>query len=271
MPQWHFDRTTHGHSATRNQDPQTCWERSISELNEPSKVELTLGLGAVKWGAMHSRKTLSRSVPLAALIVGGLLGSVGVAQPRSSRSTDWSLDVQFHDPQRIRIRLPGDRESTTFWYMLYQVTNNTGRDRNFYPSFRLVTDSLEVVEAGNSISPIVYDYIVGRHRREYPFLAPPAKVTGLLLQGEPNARASVAVFRDFDPQANAFTIYASGLSGTIRRITNPAFKGKVPESESNPRAFVQRMTLAIYYELPGDAITREFAAPIRRRREWVMR
>jgi hypothetical protein len=76
-----------------------------------------------------------------------------------------------------------------------------------------------------------------------------SKVTGLLLQGEENARASAMVFGTFDPGAAGFTIFAGGLSGEIERLRNPAFDKTQPESEVNPRSFLLRRTLAITYNL----------------------
>lgn len=200
-----------------------------------------------------------------------LVGPVSAARGAPSHGASWRLEVTFHDPQRLSVRLPGDEHETTFWYMLYEVTNNTMRDIEFYPSFQLVTDTLRVVQAGDHINPSVYDVIAARHKREFPFLAPPAKVTGPLLQGRENARASVAVFRMFDKEASAFTIYGSGFSGEIERLANPAFNTDEKESEKNPRFFVLRRTLAVVYDLPGDPETRWRAQPMRRTRQWVMR
>lgn len=182
----------------------------------------------------------------------------------------WRLDVKFHDPQRITLRLPGDTHDTTFWYMLYEATNATGRDVEFFPSFRLVTDTLHVVTAGDDISPSVYDAIVARHKQEFPFLAPPTKITGLLLQGRENARASAAVFRMFDKEASAFTVYGAGFSGDVDRVPNPSFDTTQQESKANPRFFLLRGTLAVVYDLPGDVDTRQRAKPIRRTRKWLL-
>ena len=194
-----------------------------------------------------------------------LWGAVSATPP------GWRLDVKFHDPQRITFRLPGDTHETTFWYLLYEVNNSTGRDVEFFPSFRLVTDTLQVVTAGDDISPSVYDAIAARHKREFPFFAPPTKVTGQLLQGRENARASAAVFRMFDKEASAFTVYGAGFSGDMDRVPNPSFDTTKEESEANPRFFMLRGTLALVYDLPGDAETRQRAKPIRRTRKWVMR
>lgn len=195
------------------------------------------------------------------------------AQARTDipRTPSSQLDFQFHDPQRITLQLPGDPSPTTYWYLLYTVTNNTGKDVQFFPSFRLVTNTLEVVEGGSGIHPRVYDAIAARHHDEYPFFETPARATRLLLQGEENARTSAAVFRTFDPEASSFTIFVSGLSDKVKRVANPGFDPKKDESDDNPRAFYLRRTLAIAYNLPGDAQTRSQAAPVRRKREWVMR
>lgn len=224
---------------------------------------------------MSGRCSITNCLAAGAALFLSLAGSV-TAQTRmpAQRSfvpSHWQLDLEFFDPQRITLRLPGESAPTTYWYLLYRVTNNTGQDVQYYPTFRLVTDTLEVVEGGNQISPTVYDAIYERHRREFPFFAPPWKVTGPLLQGRENARVSAAVFRTFDAEASSFTIFISGLSGRIERISNPGFDPGAEESEDNPRFFILRRTLAIYYDLPGDPVTRATSTPIRRTRDWVMR
>jgi len=195
----------------------------------------------------------------------GVSGALQAAPEAGWVSRSWTLDFEFYDPQRITVN------GTTYWYVLYQVTNRTGKDVDFFPSFRLVTDTLQVVEGGTDVNPLVYDTIAARHHREFPFFAPPAKITGLLLQGEENARASAMVFGTFDPSAAGFTIFAGGLSGEVTRLRNPAFDQTQPESDANPRSFLLRRTLAITYGLPGDTLSRSLATPIRRSREWVMR
>jgi hypothetical protein len=190
---------------------------------------------------------------------------------RKSPNNNWQLDVTFQDPQRLTLDAPGETGPFSVWYLLYEVTNRTRADREFFPSFRLVTDTLEVIEGGANVNPVVYDLIAQRHRDEYPFLAPPTAVTGLLLQGEANARASVAVFRDFDPKAHRFTIFGGGFSGIVERVPNPAFRLSESESDANARYFMVRRTLAVTYDLPGDPGTRHLAVPVRRSREWVMR
>jgi len=200
-----------------------------------------------------------------------LLGSWAWAAPKTGLTGgSWELDVEFADPQRITVPL-ADGTEETYWYVIYRVINRTGRDVAFFPSFRIVTSTLRVVNAGEGVHPSVYDRIAALHRQQFSFFAPPGKVTGLLLQGQENARESAAVFKTFDPEASSFTLYMTGFAGNIERVANPAFDVQKPESDDNPRSFLFRRTLAIMYDLPGDPQTRASAKPIRRDREWVMR
>ncbi|MCO6436088.1 MAG: hypothetical protein J5J06_03280 [Phycisphaerae bacterium] len=201
------------------------------------------------------------------LISGGLR-----AAPQADLiSPSWQLDFTFADPQRITVTLPGQDEPVTYWYMLFKVTNNTGQDVDFFPSFDLVTDTLDVVHGGENVPPGVYEMIAARHRKEYPFFAPPYEITGKLLQGAENARSSAAVFRDFDPEANAFTIYVAGLSGEIARVNAPAVASASKSDMADKGPHVLRRTLALAYDLPGDVRTREQTRAVRRTRDWVMR
>ncbi len=205
-------------------------------------------------------------------LVWGLAATVAWAAPEATVApATWELDFTFHDPQRISMQLPGNDHPTTFWYMLYEVTNNTGREVELYPSFRLMTDTVQIVEGGENISPTVYDAIQTKHEKEYPFFISPWKLTGPVLQGQENSRASAVVFRMFDKEASRFTIFVAGLSGDVVRVLNPSAGPDKPPTAENPPYFILRRTLAIHYDLPGDPRTRVLANPIRREREWVMR
>jgi len=181
------------------------------------------------------------------------------------------LTFRYHEPQRVSVFLPGRSKPVVYWYMLYKVENATGREVDFYPEFELVTDTLKVVRSEQRVSPQAYRAI--EQRCGNPLLIPPEKVTGTLLQGKDRARHSVAIFRDFDPKAKAFTIYVSGLSTKQETLRNPSFDPSQPESEAGGRYFILRKTLAIPYRLPGSEATRSTAVPERVRggQNWIMR
>jgi hypothetical protein len=204
------------------------------------------------------------------LVLAGFGGPADAVSPRAGLiSPSWELDIEFADPQRITVNTPTGPK--TYWYVLYRVINRTGKDVQFFPSARIVTNTLKVVDAGNGVHPDVYDAIGARHRLDFPFFAPPTRVTGLLLQGAANARESVAVFQPFDPEASGFKVYIHGLAGEKVRVNNTAFDPTREESEDNPRSFLAQRTLEISYDLPGDRNTRASATPVRRDRQWVMR
>ena len=62
----------------------------------------------------------------------------------------------------MSVFLPGESEPVIYWYMLYTVVNESGQDVEFYPTFDLVTDTLQVVVAGEDIHPAVVDAIKAR-------------------------------------------------------------------------------------------------------------
>jgi hypothetical protein len=202
-------------------------------------------------------------------LAGGNSPTLEAAPQAGLISPSWELDIEFFDPQRITVSTPTGTQ--TYWYVLYRVINRTGKDVRFFPSARIVTNTLRVVDAGNGVHPSAYDAIAARHRNDFPFFAPPTRVTGLLLQGPANARESAAVFQPFDPEASSFKVYLGGVAGEKQRVNNTAFDPTKPESEDNPRFFLAQRTLEISYDLPGDANTRAVAKPVRRDRQWVMR
>jgi hypothetical protein len=207
---------------------------------------------------------------LAWITLSMLIAVAAWAAPEPSKAPRaWELDVEFHDLQRITVTVDG--KPTSYWYLLYTVTNNAAEDVEFFPSFDLVTNELQVVPANDGIHPSVYDAIEARYRKTYPFFRNPMKVNGKLLQGADNARTSAAVFREFSAEANRLTIYGGGFSGEIVRMPNPTFDPNKPENDQNQRFFVLRKTLAIQYDVPGDPQTRLTSSATRRGMEWIMR
>lgn len=211
-------------------------------------------------------------VAILTLTAAALVGGYAWAAPTPSVAPkSWELEFDYHDPQRIVLTLPGDDHPTTFWYVLYTVTNKSGDEVDFYPTFDLVTDQMRSIEGGFDISPAVYDAVRERHRTAFPFSVDPMKIYGRLLQGEDNQRTSLIAFPRLDSEVNSFTIYVAGLSGEIERVRNLRFDRERPESGDNPRFFFLRKTLAVHYDIPGDARTTSEVTPVRTGQEWVMR
>jgi hypothetical protein len=137
----------------------------------------------------------------------------------SETSGQWQLDASFEDIHAIRVQLAGDAAPKTFWYMRYTVANNTGQDRVFVPEFILYTDSGEVLRSGHRTPSAVFQAIKALYND--PLLQDVSGMTGKLLQGQDNAKSGVAIWQDFDPQAGAFDVFVSGLSGEMAEVALP--------------------------------------------------
>lgn len=221
---------------------------------------------------------------------GLFLPPTGRAEPKPSPSpVEWELKFTFQDPQRIEVKLPGERHPKTYWYVLYHIVNNTSEDRDFVPVIERVAEidselpadqveknpaqapAIQTAHQLVGLDPVVFRAIKARHARTHPFLVAPVEAITRVKQGKDNALDSVAVFEDLDRRVARFTVFVGGLSGERTRQPNPAFDAKKPVDEKNPRWFVLQKTLAIPYTLPGDPNTRGNAVPALGRLHYVMR
>ncbi len=209
---------------------------------------------------------------------------VAIGPQPSPSPISWELEFKFLDPHRIEVQLPGSNRPETYWYMVYTVTNPGPRAHRFFPIFQFVTDDLKVHTTEIGISALVFDAIKERHKLTHKYLVHPTKAIGALLTGDDNARESVAVWRDIDPNVNSFTIYVAGLSGETRLVANRQYDPTRPETITekgpdgqsrdvavNPKNFTLRKTLKIQYNLPGSPKARPGVDPERGETTWVMR
>ena len=207
-----------------------------------------------------------------ALGLGFVPAVAGHAAPQPSVvPRKWELNFRFTDPQRIAVEVPGRAEPVVYWYMLYTVENRTGEAQDFYPTFEIVTDTLQVVESDVGVSPEAFRAV--QRRWNDPLLLEPSRINGRLLVGEDRAKRGVAIWPDFDPRAREFTVYVRGLSGETTWVKNPAFDETQPPGPKNQRFMVLHKTLSIRYRLPGGIGARAGAVPERLGDEpkWVMR
>ncbi len=132
----------------------------------------------------------------------------------------WELTFTHDKPQAIEVKLPGQDEPQTFWYLRYRIANNTGDDQFFIPEFAIYTDTGELVPAGKGVPQGVFEKIQKVYND--PLLKDPASMKGKVLQGDDNAKRGVAIWRNFDPKAGGFDLFVSGLSGESQTIKLPA-------------------------------------------------
>ncbi len=216
----------------------------------------------------------------AVVAIGLAAGLVSVARsgppPKPSDiQISWQLEFNYETPRMISLKLPGEQERHTYWYVLYKVTNHTGEDRVFAPDFVLYTDTGQILRAGEGVPAAVFTEIQKLHNN--PLLVSMAAAAGPLLQGEDNAKDSVAIWRDFDPAARGFDIFVGGLSGEEEKVKLPApiqtvvrdDRGELVEVTETEMVLIR--TLMLQYKLPGEAESRRQITPELAKQQWVMR
>jgi hypothetical protein len=198
-----------------------------------------------------------------------VLAALCVAAPEPAilqRPGHWTVEVKFEHPQQIVIPWAGNAQSR-FWYMILSVTNRTGRDVEFYPHCDLMTDTFQIVPAGQGVPPAVFQQIQKRHGSVYPFLEPLEKVDTRILRGEDHAKDIVIMWRDFDPRASNFKVFLGGLSNETAAVQHPV---DVDEA-GNPVQVFLRKTLELSYVLHGDPTIRQAVQTVYSGQNWVMR
>ncbi len=198
-----------------------------------------------------------------------LYGTMVIAAPEPALVPPpgtWQLDLELHgEPQQISITMPGDSQPRRFWYLLYTITNKTGQDVDLIPQFDLYTDTFQIRQAGVKVRRPVFEAIRDRYANSIPLLEPQSMVTGRILQNGDNARDSVAIFEDFDPNATSVKIFIAGLSNETVTIKSPLV------SQDNSKEFLLRKTLMLEYQVPGDRYNLDKRVMLYRNREWIMR
>ncbi len=221
---------------------------------------------------------MKRLVLLIVAVAAGLAGMAAAGdfpQPSAVPIT-WELEFQALDVIKpIRVTLPGENHPTTFWYLRYRITNNTGEDRQFIPSFDLCTNTGHLFTDRTLVPKAVYDAIKALYNQ--PLLQDVAGMTGKLLQGDDNAKEGVAIWPDFDHEAGFATVYVGHLSGEEQVIKLPAPiemtsigpDGKPTTRVSDEVAVYKQLELT--YAVPGEAAGRFITPAQLVKKRWVMR
>ncbi|MBN1509344.1 MAG: hypothetical protein JW955_21035 [Sedimentisphaerales bacterium] len=210
------------------------------------------------------RKRLFYGTILTAILVG-----LCMAAPKPAilqKPGQWTMEVRFEHPQQIVVPWGAGGQSR-FWYMILTVTNRSGRDVEFYPKCDLMTDTFQVLPAGQHVPPVVFQQIRQRHGSVYQFLEPLERVENRILQGEDNAKEIVIAWQDFDPQAASFKVFVSGLSNETAVVRHPV----AVNDAGRPVQVFLRKTLELNYSLQGDPTIRPSVQTVYASQSWIMR
>jgi hypothetical protein len=210
------------------------------------------------------RKRLYYGTILTAVLVG-----LSMAAPKPAilqRPGQWTAEVKFEHPQQI-VMPWGTNGESRFWYTIMTVTNRTSRDVEFYPKCDLMTDTFQVLPAGQGVPPVVIQQIQQLYQATYPFLEPVDKVENRILQGEDNAKEIIIAWKDFDPQATSFKVFVGGLSNETTIVPHPV----AVDQSGQPMQVFLRKTLQLNYSLQGDPTIRAAVETVYTSQSWIMR
>ena len=180
---------------------------------------------------------------------------------------EWTLNVNFEHPQQIAFRTAGEMTTKRFWYTIITLTNQSGRDVNFYPKCELMTDTYQIIPAGKGIPNTVFEKIKKRHESKYPFLELLERVESKILEGEDNTKDIAIIWPDFDDRAKEIKIFTAGLSNETAVINHPIIK----DENGKPAKVFLRKTLELSYSIGGDPALRSGAKLTYKNKRWIMR
>lgn len=158
----------------------------------------------------------------------------------------WELSFKHGAPRRIIVDVPGTSTPAAYWYITYTVTNNTGAERMFYPSFELVTADGKRHRGNFAIRQEVFDAI--KRRENNRLLETNEKISGQLRQGEDQAKDGVAIWKEPTSSMRNFSIFVGGLSGEHVMLKDDDDK---PINDSDGQPVILRKTLELDYQLRG--------------------
>jgi hypothetical protein len=181
------------------------------------------------------------SVLAAVLFATALLSTVVRADDRF-----WTLDFKHTGLHYVSV------DGTVVAYTTYEVTNNTGAERKFFPIFRVETDTRQITYA--MASPQALEAI---RLKQGVQLLDINQMCGSIKVGE--TKRGVAIFHKLDPVADHVHLYISGLTDAFRY-----------QDDKNRQGF-QRRVWYVHWFRPGDGANRPEDRTDTRDDSWIWR
>lgn len=150
-----------------------------------------------------------------------------------------------------------------YFYLTYAVTNNSGQDLLFAPTFELATDTGNVYRSNREVPLAVVRQILDN--LENPFLLDEISMTDTLLQGKENMKEGLVVWPAIEPKLEYVTVYAAGFSGETATI-------EIPKAGSREMVrYVLRKTGELVHWIGGEVNANTDDPLPRTRKRWIMR
>lgn len=190
-----------------------------------------------------SRRASLWSAPRTAVAALGvfIIACTAMAYPRPA-AVPYRWELHF-EPGPLRLYVD-DLENAAYWYFTYTVTNRTGRDQTWAPTFVLFTDAGEILHSGEHVPQRVTREIMdmlGNQLAQNQY-----EIIGEILQGREHAKDGIVVWPARQLNITELSLFVSGTSGETARVKNP-----VTDEES-----LLRKTLQRDYLIPGSPLAR---------------
>ena len=200
----------------------------------------------------------------------GLLTALGLGWPRPSAVPEkgrWTLDVTYEHPVQITVKTSAG-QTCRYWYMIISMTNqNFDEGVLFYPKCELVTDTFQVLSAGQGEVKGLFELVKAKHQGQYPYLESLDFEDHQIRRGKDNSRDFVIFWPDFDTQAKVVQFYLAGLSNETTAIGHPV----QVDSQGDPIPVYLSKTLQLTYSIGADPLLRQGASLRFEGQDWVMR
>ncbi len=186
----------------------------------------------------------------------------GLAPEPDPVSRRWELKVDLGAMRvtTLPVAVSGGRtENRAFFYATYRVTNRSGADVLFAPSFEIAFGDGKPVRSGRDVPADVTKTLLTKMQN--PLLQDQIAIIGPLLQGEENARDGLVIWSAESMDPEKLTMYAAGFSGETATVILPDTKTKA----------VLRKTLMVRYDTGGDLSGRGDKPLDPAVQRWIMR
>ena len=195
--------------------------------------------------------------PALASLAALMFTAVVLAYPKpASVPYRWELDFE---PGELRLWVDTAGESAAYWYFSYKVTNRTGRDQVWAPSFTVFTDAGEIVKSGRAVPNRVANEI--RDLLGNTFLETQNEAIGDIFHGREHAKEGLVIWPAQSTDVNELSLFIAGISGETARVINPVTNEQV----------LLRKTLQRDYLIRGDALARGSKPAELIRQQWILR
>jgi hypothetical protein len=199
--------------------------------------------------------------------------------------TSWELKFEHQTPHRVVVKVPGDDTPKAYWYMTYTITNDSDKERVFFPVLTLLYQDGEVARSDDKLGPQVFIAIKAQVKDK--FLENAVLMGGEIRLGPDEGRDGVAIWpevKNLPHGMGTFNIFISGISGEWAAfpLTNDDGTPKLDdqghqmyqtEKDADGKDQIIRLwkTLELTYHINGDEIYPGEDEVNSVGEEWIMR